>query len=166
MDLFTLIIIGHLVGSVLGVGGATFIEIFLNKSLKDGEIDPIEGSFLKTTFQVVRIGLIISLFTGMWLLLIYRFNGQEFKFYDPTLWAKFTIIGVIVVNALLLQAHKIPIWLGSPLSLVSWYAVLAIGVLLRGPSIPYLEVMLYYVIALVIGGFALHGIRKSMGIKV
>jgi len=165
MDLFTLIIIGHLVGSVLGVGGATFIEIFLNKSLKDGEIDPIEGSFLKATFRVVRIGLIISLFTGMWLILIYRFNGQEFKLYDPTLWAKMTILGVIVVNALLLQAHKIPIWLGSPLSLISWYAVLAIGVLLRGPSIPYLDVMFYYVVALVIGGFALEGIRRSMGVK-
>ena len=166
MDPFTLLIVGHLIGSVLGVGGATFVEIFLNKALRDGKIDPIESSFLRTTFRVVRIGLIISLFTGIGLLLLYRFEDQSFKFYDPTLWAKFTIIGVIVVNALLLQAHKIPIWLGSPLSFVSWYAVLAAGVYLRGPAIPYFQVIFYYIIALVLGGLILEGIRRCLGIKI
>lgn len=166
MDLFTLLIIGHIIGTVLGVGGATFIEIFLNKALKDGEIDPIESSFLKTTFTVVRIGLIISIFTGMGLLLLYRFYDESFRLYDPTLWAKFTLIGVIIINALLLQAHKIPIWLGSPLSFVSWYAVLVLGVLLQGPAISYLTVMFYYVVALIIGGFILEGIRRSLGIRV
>ena len=165
MDSLTFLIILHLIGTVLGVGGATFIEIFLNKALRDGEIDPIEGSFLRTTFTVVRIGLVISIFTGFALLLLYRFEGQEFKLYDPTLWAKFTLVGVIVINALLLQAHKVPLWLGSALSLVTWYTVMIIGVLLRGPSIPYFEVMLYYVIALVFGGLLLEGIRRQLGIK-
>lgn len=166
MDPLTLLLIGHLIGSVLGVGGATFVEIFLNKSLKDGEVNPTEGSFLKTTFTVVRAGLLISLITGVGLILLYRFADQSFRLYDPTLWAKFTIIGVIVVNALLLQAHKIPIWLGSPLSFVSWYSVLVIGALLRGPSIPYFEILFYYLVALVLGGLVLEGIRRSMGIKL
>ena len=166
MDPLTLLIAGHLIGAVLGVGGATFVEIFLNKALRDGEIEPLEGSFLKTTYTVVRIGLIISLFTGIGLLLLYRFEDQSFKFYDPTLWAKFTIIGVIVVNALLLQAHKIPIWLGSPLSFVSWYAVLVAGVFLRGPAIPYFQVIFYYLVALILGGLILEGIRRFLGIKV
>lgn len=166
MDPLTLLIIGHLIGSVLGVGGATFIEIFLNKALRDGEINPTEGSFLKATFTTVRVGLLISLVTGIGLILLYRFADQSFRLYDPTLWAKFTIIGVIVVNALLLQAHKIPIWLGSPLSFVSWYSVLVIGVLLRGPSVPYFEVLFYYSIALVLGGLILEGIRRGLGIKL
>jgi len=166
MDLFTLLIIGHVVGTVLGVGGATFIEIFLNKSLRDGHIDPIESSFLKTTFLIVRIGLVISLFTGIGLLLVYRFEGQMFQFYDPTLWAKFTVIGVIIINALLLQAHKVPLWLGSTLSFVSWYTAFIFGMLLRGPAIPYFEVMSYYFIALVLGGLILEGIRRSLGIKL
>ena len=65
MDPLTLLIIGHLIGSVLGVGGATFIEIFLNKALRDGEVNPTEGSFLKATFTTVRVGLLISLVTGI-----------------------------------------------------------------------------------------------------
>ena len=112
------------------------------------------------------MGLLISLVTGIGLILLYRFSDQSFRLYDPTLWAKFTIIGVIVVNALLLQAHKIPIWLGSPLSFVSWYSVLVIGVLLRGPAVPYFEVLFYYAIALVLGGLILEGIRRKLGIKL
>jgi len=165
MDLLLFLIILHLIGTVLGVGGATFIEIFLNKSLKDGKVDPIEGDFLKTTFTIVRVGLVISLFTGFALILLYRFEGQMFRLYDPTLWVKFTLIGVIVINALLLQAHKVPLWLGSALSFVTWYAVMVIGILLRGPSIPYLELMFYYLIALAFGALILEGIRRSLGIK-
>jgi len=162
MDIFTFLIIGHLIGTVLGVGGATFLEVFLNKGLKDGSLDRYEGDTLKTTFTTVRIGLALSILTGFGLILIYRFEGQMFQFYDPTLWAKFTILGVIVVNALLLQAHKIPIWLGSPLSFISWYSVMIAGVLLRGPQISYFTVMLYYCAALLIGGFLMEGIRHSM----
>lgn len=165
MDLLTFIIILHLVGTVLGVGGATFIEININKALKDGEIDPVESSFLASTFTTVRIGLIISLFTGMALLLLYRFEGQAFKLYDPTLWAKFTMLGIIVVNALLLQAHRVPLWLGSALSFVSWYGVMIAGVVLRGPSIPYVQVMFLYIVALLVGVLVLAGIRKKLGVK-
>lgn len=165
MDIFTILIISHIGGAVLGVGGATFIEIFLTKSLRDGVIDPTEGSFLKTTFFVVRIGLILSLISGFGLLLLYRFEDQAFKLYDPTLWAKMTVLGVLVINALLLQAHRIPLWLGSALSLVSWYTVMTLGILLRGPSYPYWEIIFYYVIAVLIGAVILNGIRRMLGIK-
>ena len=70
------------------------------------------------------------------------------------------------MNALLLQAHKIPIWLGSPLSLVSWYTAFAFGILLRGPAIPYWEAMSYYFVALIVGGIILEGIRRLLGIKL
>jgi len=150
MDLFTYVIIFHLIGTVLGVGGATFVEININKALKDGEIDPVESSFLKSTFTTVRIGLIISLVTGIAFLLIYRFEGQAFRMYDPVLWAKMTMLGIIVLNALLLQTHKMPLWLGSALSFVSWYGVLIAGVMLSGPEVPYLTVMFVYAIGLIV----------------
>lgn len=80
MDTLTLLIIAHTVGTALGVGGATFVEIFLNKALKDGEVDPIESGFLKTTFSVVRWGLIISILSGFGFLLLYKFSGKPFDF--------------------------------------------------------------------------------------
>lgn len=162
MDIYTWLIIGHLIGTVLGVGGATFIEIFLNKALKDGKVDPVEGDFMHTTFTVVRVGLIVSLFSGFGFLLLYQLSGQTFKLYNPMLWAKMTIIVIIAVNALLLQAHKISLFWGSALSFVSWYAVLIIGVFLRGPSYSYLATMFFYVIAVLVGAVVLDLIRKKI----
>lgn len=168
MDALTILIIVHTVGTVLGVGGATFIEIFLNKALKDGEIDPIESSFLQTTFTVVRWGLIISLISGFGFLLLYKFNGQAFRLYDPTLWAKLTIIIIIAINALLLQAHKISLFWGSAFSFVSWYAALLLGVFLSGPSpnLSYLTIMAIYFAVVIVGAFILKFIRKLLGVKI
>ena len=165
MDLLSYIVILHLVGTVLGVGGATFVEININRSLKDGVIDPIEGGFLSVNFRPVRIGLIISVVTGVAFLLIYRFEGQAFRIYDPVLCAKLTMIGVIVFNALLLQVHKLPLWLGIALSFVSCYAAMVAGIMLRGPAVPYLTVMSIYLVGIVIGVFALMWVRRLMGVK-
>ena len=71
MDIYHGLIITHLIGAVLGVGGATFIEIILGKALADGKVDPVEGSFLKVTYKVTRIGLLISLFTGVSFVVFY-----------------------------------------------------------------------------------------------
>lgn len=163
--MYTLLVIGHLIGTVLGAGGATFIEIFLNKALKDDEMDPIESDFLKTTFSVVRWGLIISLLTGFGFLILYKFTGQTFRLYNPVLWAKLTIIIIIAINAVLLQMHKVSLYWGSAFSFVSWYAVVILGVLLRGLSYSYISIMFIYIITVVIGAVVLDIIRKSMKIK-
>ena len=163
---FELLIIIHVVGTILGVGAATFLEIFLNKSLADGKMEPVEGSFMKTTTTTLRVGLLISVISGVGLIFMYRLNNQMNLLYNPILWAKFTILGVLLVNALLLQAHKIPLWAGSALSFVSWWMVFYYGMVSRGPKEPYIELMFYYVIALVVGAFLLEGLRRLHGIKL
>jgi len=165
MDTYTILVISHLVGTILGVGGATFVEIFLNKALRDGEVDPIESSFLKTTFTVVRVGLVISLISGFGFLLLYKFTGQVERLYNPLLWAKLTMILIIAFNAILLQAHKISLWWGSTLSFTSWYSAAIVGTMLNGPSYPYFLIMLYYTIAVIIIGIILGIIRESLKIK-
>ena len=164
MDTYTLLIIMHLIGTVLGVGGATFIEIFLVKAMRDGKVDTAEGDFLKTTFTVVRVGLALALISGFGFLLLYQFHGQTFKLYNPLLWAKLTIVIIIALNALLLQAHKISLYWGSALSFVSWYAALIIGVFLtNAKAYTYLEVMGGYALAVVLGAFILDRMRKMFG---
>lgn len=165
MDIYTWLIIVHLIGAALGVGGATFIEIFLTKSLMDGVIEPMESSFLKVVYRVVRVGLVFSLFTGFGFVILYIANGQEFKLYNPVLWAKLTVISIIAVNAILLQMHKISLWLGSAFSFISWYAALIIGVFLTNSTkLSYLQIMLFYVLFVFIGGFILDAIRKRFGV--
>lgn len=166
MSLFSLLLIGHILGATLAISGATFIEIFLNKSLRDGKIDQTEGSFMKTTITVLRIGLFISVYTGLGLILLFRVNDQIFRLYDPLLWAKFTILFIILFNTILMQTRKIKLKYGSAISFVSWYSVFILGFLASGPNYPYILVMMYYVAALIGGFIVLQGIRRMLGIKL
>ena len=166
MDIYTFLVIAHIIGTILGVGGATFIEIFLNKALRDGEMDPIETDFLKTTFSVVRWGFVVAILSGFGFLIFYKFTGMTFKLYDPVLWAKLTVIMIIGVNTVLLQMRKISLYWGSALSFVSWYAAAILGVMLSGATYSYLSIMFVYIAAVVVGSVILDIIRKSMKIKV
>ncbi len=164
MDIYLWLIIFHLIGAALGVGGATFIEIFLTKALMDGVVDPTESSFLKVVYRVVRVGLVLSLFTGFGFVILYIAHGQFFKLYNPVLWAKLTVVSIIAINAILLQMHKISLWLGSAFSFISWYAALVIGVFLTNSTkLSYVEIMLFYILSVILGGFILDATRKKFG---
>lgn len=161
MDIYTYLLIGHLVGTVLGVGGATFIEINLNNALSDGKVSKEEGIILGSTYKVVRLGLVLSLFTGFGFLILYKMSGQTFRLYDPVLWAKILMIVIIAVNALLLQARKMSLYWGSAISFVSWWVVMFLGFFLtNGIKYSFMSIMVTYVVVVVIGAVVLHKFRE------
>jgi len=166
MEWHTFLVLTHLIGTALGVGAATFAEIFLLKAARDGEIDPIESSFMQVTYRVVRVGLLLLVLSGFGFLVIYRFTGLEERLYSPLLWAKLSIVVVILINAILLQTRRIPLWLGSALSFASWYAAMLM-IPLRKAIMPisYLEIMMWYIVSVAVVAIALSIIRKSLGIK-
>jgi len=155
MDLHTFLITAHLIGVALGVGGATFGGVLYLKAMKDGKVDPMEGEWLGTIFTVLRIGLVIAVLSGFGFFIEYRFTGQEERLLDPRLWAKMTIIVVLVFNALLIQMRKMPMWLGEALSITSWYSALVLGIL-GNMVYPYTTFLFFYVIAV----FVVMGILK------
>jgi hypothetical protein len=157
--------ISHLIGTVLGVGGATFAEIFYLKAAKDGQINIHESSTLKTIYYVLRIGMIILILSGFGYLIFYRLTGQTHLLYNPTLWAKLTIILVLLFGVVAWQAKKIPMWLGSAVSLTSWYAALVLGAW-RGLEASYLTIIIAYFFAIVLAVVALAFIRKLLGIEI
>jgi len=167
MDIYLFLIIAHLLGTILGVGGATFVEIFLIRALKDGQVNSTESGFLKTTYTVVRIGLVLAILSGFGFLLYYQFHGQTFKLYNPLLWAKITMVLVIAWNAVLLQAHKISLYWGSAISFVTWYSATIVGILLTNfKSFSYFEIMVTYAIIVVVGAFVLDRVRKFLGVTL
>lgn len=162
MDTYLFLVLVHLLGTILGVGGATFVEIFLVKALRDGKVDQAEGEVLKTVFFVVRIGLVLALLSGFGFLLYYQLNGQSFRLYNPLLWAKLSMVIIIAANALLLQMHKISLYWGSAFSLVTWYSAAIVGVFVTNAKLfSYWQVMFVYAFAVVLGAFILDRIRKS-----
>jgi uncharacterized membrane protein len=161
MDTYTLLVITHIIGTVLGVGGATFAEILYLRASRDGKIDEEEGATLKVTYFVLRIGLSLAVLSGFGFLVFYRLNGFESALLDPKLWAKMTIVAIILLNAVLLSARKIPLWLGSPISLVSWYSALVLGSW-RNVPYSYIEIMFGYIVIVIVASFILSKIRKRM----
>lgn len=144
----TLVTLGHIIGTVLGVGGATFAEIFSRKAFKKNPPDPIALDYLRTTYTIMRVGLIILVVSGFGFLLLARFEGQAQHIYGPRVWAKMTITLVILLNALMMQGKKIPLGLGSSISLTSWYAALIIGAWRMKAG--YMSLMLYYILAIIL----------------
>ncbi|MFT7644377.1 MAG: hypothetical protein ACI9BF_000020 [Candidatus Paceibacteria bacterium] len=166
MDIFTLLIIGHLVGTVLGVGGATMIEFHLNKALSDGNMSLDERSMLGLNFVVLRIGLVLALVTGFGFLVYYVTHGQAFRLQNPVLWAKLFMVVIVGVNALLLQSHKIGLYWGSALSFVTWWATMILGIFLtNNVRFDFITIMIGYLLAVVAGAFILHKIRDYVKLR-
>ncbi|MEK7086974.1 MAG: hypothetical protein AAB935_01810 [Patescibacteria group bacterium] len=164
MDWKTFLTVFHVIGTALGVGGATFAEFFYLKSVRDGAVDPMEDGVLKITFYVLRIGMIFLVLSGFGFLLFYRLTGQEASLYNPKFLAKLTIILILFLGAIFWQAKKVPLWLGGAGSLTSWYAALILGVW-RGLEASYLNIMLFYFLAVLFIAFLLGILRKLAGIK-
>ena len=154
----------HIIGTALGVGGATLAEIFYLRASRDGVIDIEEAGFLKTTYRVLRVGMLLLVLSGFGYLILLRIAGPIAPLYSPRLWAKLTITMILLAGVIAWQAKKVPMWLGSPISLVSWYAALILGTW-RGLEASYLTMMAWYVIAIVAVGLLLHIIRRALRAK-
>ena len=146
MDWYTFLIITHLIGTVLGAGGATFAEIFYLKAKRDGVIEPLEIDYLKTIYFILRIGLFILIISGFGFLLLYRLMGNGEALLNSKLWAKLGIVVILVLNAFLIQAKKIPMWLGASISITSWYGALILGAW-RTLDASFVSIIIIYIIA-------------------
>ncbi|MBI2048318.1 MAG: hypothetical protein HYT30_00100 [Parcubacteria group bacterium] len=161
IDTYSLLVIAHLFGAALGIGGATFIEVFLNLALRDGKVDPTEKLFLTLTYKVLRFGLIISLITGLGFLVFYFANNQLYRMTNPVFISKMLVIVILVANAYLLHIHKMKLWWGSTLSFMSWYFAFFLGTFLtHSIRFGFWEIMIAYVVFVVAGGYVLEAIRE------
>jgi hypothetical protein len=163
MDLYQYLIIGHLLGTVLGVGGATFIEVHLNMAIGEAKRAVMAKDFLMT-----RIGLGLCFLTGLGFIWIYYDRGQIFRLSDGVFIAKMTIIGILVLNAVLLHKHKIGLYWGSALSFVSWWAAFLLGIFLTqgikilpaNDLLSFISIMAVYGVMVAAGAQILHRIRE------
>lgn len=177
MSIELLLIMGHILGTIIGVGGATMIEAHLGQTLKDKLVSSDERAILAIDYRVVRIGLIICLVTGFGFLLLYKFEGETGNLYDPQLWAKLVMVILIAGNTLLLQAHKINLYWGSAISFVSWWFAAFVGVLLAeevsynffsGDTFfgEFSSIVISYIVAVLIGAVVLQKFRNKISSSI
>ena len=162
------LLIGHIVGAILGVGGATFIEVNLNIALKDGKMDATDKAFMAKTFLITRIGMFIGFVTGVGFIIEYWMHNQLFRLMDGVFWAKMLIFLIIILNAWLLAKHKVGLYWGSAFSFISWWTVFLLGMFLTNgtkffpaePMYSFFAIMVSYGVVVVVGAWILHKIRE------
>ncbi len=138
---YRFILILHIVGVSLGVGGATISDVFFFRFLKDYKISHKEASVLDAVSDVIWAGLAILILTGLGL---YLPNSEEL-IQNPRFLTKMAVVAVITINGAVLnlkvQPHLMKITFGEhehhegemvfhrrlafglgAVSLVSWYS--------------------------------------------
>ena len=127
MALYDFLIIMHIIGTVLGVGAATFAEIHYTRFNSDDIITDDERKTLAVTYTVMRTGLFLLVIFGIRIPAL----SAPHRIYRPpherNILGKMTVVGILVGNALLLQARIIPLAIGAAVSLTSWYTALILG---------------------------------------
>ncbi|MBI2635219.1 MAG: hypothetical protein HYW79_01600 [Parcubacteria group bacterium] len=162
-----LIVVGHILGVALGLGGATITDIFFFKFLKDFRISEWEADVMRTLSQVIWFALALLILTGLGL---YLPEAQELN-QSAKFLVKMIAIAVIIVNGAFLNLliapklvkisfgekhehqpgelhheRKIAFALGA-ISIVSWYSAFILGVLRKLP-IEFSSLLLIYLIIL------------------
>lgn len=99
---FALII--HLIGVILGLGGATVSDVLFMKSLKDERITPREESLIKGASWVIWTGISILLISGS---IMFWLNWDVLS-HQPRTLAHVTIAGVIIANGFILNLFIFP----------------------------------------------------------
>lgn len=143
----------HLLGVALGVGGATFSDVFFFKFLKDFRISEWEADVMHTFSNIIWFALAILVISGFGL---YLPNSERLN-QSPKFLVKITAVSVIVVNGALLnlliapklakisfgekhehktgelrRLRKAAFALGA-VSITSWYTALILGSLREMP---------------------------------
>ncbi len=140
----------HQMGITFGVGASTFALTFFINALEDGQIDSSEKRFMHIVYVVLRIGMtLITLSLLSFGALVFFSGGSVSILSSPLYLMEMTLIGIIIINAVLMTYRKISMKLGPVLAGGSWYSLFLVTAL-PFAAIPYLVLLLYYAAFLIL----------------
>lgn len=166
MDWSTFLRIAHILGTALGVGGTTFLEIYTLKHINIKNVDIFENDAVKISISLIRYGLIILAFSGLGLLVLWRLNmrGPE-VFFSARFLAKMVIILILLLAALATNLKFVNLKYASAVSTASWYAAMILGMWRRVP-LSFFTIMIGYAFLIVFTYLILEYFRnRSLKIK-
>lgn len=159
MEIYTLIVGGHVIGTILGTGGATIAEFQISKALADKRISSDERALMHANYAMIRVGMVIiglSVIGMFW----YHLNaGNSFIYLSEKLWIKDVMFLMIILNAVALHKRWVPLWLGASISFTSWWGATLLGLAGRLPY-DFVTYLIGYTLAIFVVAGILHMIRK------
>lgn len=159
MDLHTFLVLLHVIGTVLGVGGATMAEVNVVQALRDGKVDVNEKRMMHANYTVIRVGTVFILISAALLVWWHLSQGNTWVLTSGKVWAKEIMTIAIVVNAVALSRKWVPLWLGASISFVSWWAATILGVWRQVPF-SFWTILMTYIVTIGVAAFLLHHIRN------
>ncbi|MCI0619560.1 hypothetical protein L0Y40_00795 [Candidatus Wolfebacteria bacterium] len=181
LDTKTIYTLLHILGAVLGAGGAFMSDAMFFSCIKDKKITTTELRFLRLGSTMVWIGLIVLIVSGVLL-----FSLDPIRYLESSKFlVKMTVVLVILVNGLFFHYMHIPrierhrgvdfstshefkkhsstLVASGAISLISWLVALILGSL-RSIPYSYAEGMGIYLGVLMIGiAIALTSKKRILG---
>ncbi len=105
-------------GISLGVGSSTLAILNFFIAIRDGKIEETEKHFMGITYIVLRIAMMIILFSSATLALII---GQEY--FTTYTFTQFLLIGILYLNAILMTLRIMPSTFGPAIQASTWYTL-------------------------------------------
>jgi hypothetical protein len=112
----------------LGMGSSTIAILNFFNAITDGQIDPTERRMMGTTYTVLRIAKSAIIITAV-ILGVFGYMEQGTAYFTNYVFAQYTLILVLVVNAILMTKRIMPSTHGPAIQAGSWY-LLGLGVAL------------------------------------
>jgi len=161
MDIYTIIVAGHVIGTILGTGGATIAEFQINTALKKGTVNPEERALMHVNYRIIRVGMAILLASVIGMFWYHLREGNTWILTSEKLWIKDLMFVMIFLNAVALHKRWVPLWLGASISFTSWWGATLLGLAGRLPY-DFATYLIGYIVAIFLVAGVLHGIRKLM----
>lgn len=157
----------HLLGFALGVGGATINDILFFRFLKDYQISKKENATLKIMSETIWFGLFLAIISGVGLYL----PNMEILNESSKFLVKVFIVGIITINGAFLNLYIAPhlikisfkdahtkttpvthlrkiAFVSGAISFVSWYSVFFLGTIKSAPF-TFIELLGIYFILII-----------------
>ena len=189
-DIKSAIMLVHIVGLALGLGGAWIIDLFLTKYLVKKEITLEKFQFVAYASKIVCYGLALLWLSGAGFIAYYYFFTPEYLT-NEKVWAKAFIVLILSINGVFVHLYVLPIVRrcigGSVLAMVSrsvahkltticvvsvlsWLFPLLLGVSKSlNFSVSALEILTVYVavifVSLIVGHLVVNFILKRIPAK-
>ncbi len=162
MEIYTILIALHVIGTILGTGGATLAEFQIMRSLKDKKVSDDERALMHVNYGMIRVGMAILLVSVIGMFWYFYSTGSNHLLTSEKLWIKDLMFVMIFVNAIALQKRWVPLWLGASVSFTSWWGATLLG--LAG-HLPYTfsTYLAGYAVAIFAVAGILHFIRQVGG---
>ena len=169
MEPVALLVIVHVIGTIIAVGGATMSDALFFRSIKNRSISRDEYDLLHEAGKVIWGGLALAIISGLGLVVLeYLSAGRVARLGLGFFQLKVLLVGIIIVNGVVFHTRVLPFvkkhlatdmrerkfvnkyWLfaltGS-ISIVSWWSVVLLALI--NPALSFWYLLNLYLVAVV-----------------